>query len=363
MAACGTANTGGIETCTLKEYSLCRSSHTRIKTTEDTGHTFGFCSVADHQICTIERAFNPVESSEFGTGHSAAHNNLVAGKLVGIECMEWLAYSVEHEIGDVYNIIDRMQTYHLELVGKPLGAWADLYSFDCHTAITGHTGRVFNTYIYSTALGSDNIGSLGAMCFDSGDITAGESSRDVTGHTIMTACVNTVRSQVYLEYKIILDIVVLRCRTTYHGLCGSRKHDDTVVRRAYADFILGTYHTERFHSTYLRFLDLKFASVGGVEGSADGSDHNSLSGGYIGSTAYDLCRSTFAVEIDGCDMEVVAVGMGLAGENFTHHDAGKAAADSLDALYGAGLQADRGQESAKLVGRHVEIDIIFKPFI
>ena len=43
---------------------------------------------------------------------------------------------MEHEVGDVDDIVDWSETYRKELFLKPLRRWSDLYSLDGSTGIS-----------------------------------------------------------------------------------------------------------------------------------------------------------------------------------------------------------------------------------
>ena len=74
-------------------------------------------------------------------------------------------------------------------------------------------------------------------------------------HHKCEAASDTVRGKVYLQHIIILNLEILSGRTAHKSLRFGRKNYDSVVRIAHADFVLGTYHTERLDTANLRFLD------------------------------------------------------------------------------------------------------------
>ena len=107
--------------------------------------------------------------------------------------------------------------------------------------------------------------------------------------------------------------------------------DYSVVGLAYADFVLGAYHSERFHPAYLGFLYSKlFVTV--IECCAYGGHYYGLSGGYVGRTTDNLCGCAVA-EVYGGYVEMVAVGVGFAYEHFAHDYPAEASAYGFDTLH------------------------------
>ena len=60
-------------------------------------------------------------------------------------------------------------------------------------------------------------------------------------------------------------------------------------------------------------------------------------------------------------MQVVGIGMLLAGEHLAHHHARKAALDGLDLLEALDLESDVGQYPGDLFGPEIGVDVAFEP--
>ena len=196
-----------------------------------------------------------------------------------------------------------------------------------------------------------------------GYFTAGECGSHVASHAVVRCCIDSVGREVDFEHIVVLDAEILCGWLSDHGFGSCRQHDDAVVRRAYAYFVFGTNHAERFHTAYFRFLDFECLAFRCIEGCADSGYHYGLASGHVGRAADNLCGGACVVEVDGGDMQVVAVGMYVACEHFADNDAGKAAFDALYALHRAGLEANGRKEVRQGFGAEVEVNVFFEPFI
>ncbi len=131
---------------------------------------------------------------------------------------------------------------------------------------------------------------------------------------------------------------------------------------AYAYLILGTYHAERFHATYLGFLDLELLTFGTVQSGAHGGYHYGLSGVDVGRATHDLGGFPVA-EVYGGDVEMVAVGVLHACEHFAYYDSAEASAYGFYLFYSACLKTYRGERCGHFRGSEIEVEVFFKPII
>ena len=168
---------------------------------------------------------------------------------------------------------------------------------------------------------------------------ASEPGREVAGDAVVRCCVDAVGGQIDLEHIVVLELVVFGGGGAGSNLVGD--DDDAVVRGADADLILGANHAERLDAADLRFLDCEGLVAFAVEGCAYRSDDNCLTGSNIGRTADNLRRfAAGKTEVDGGDVEMVAVGMLLACQHFADDDTAEAAAYRFDFFNSAGLETD-----------------------
>ena len=122
--------------------------------------------------------------------------------------------------------------------------------------------------------------------------------------------VGTVRRQADLEQVVVLQLeIVAGRRTGRHVL---RQHDNSVVGRADAYFVLGAEHAQRLDAAYLAFLDFESVLLSrGIKRRIDRRDDHFLSGGHVRGAADDLSRRAVA-QIDRRDMQLIGIGMLLA---------------------------------------------------
>ncbi len=192
-------------------------------------------------------------------------------------------------------------------------------------------------------------------------LVARQPCRQITGHAIVRSRVDTVRGKVYLQHIIILNLEILSGRTTHKSLRFSRKNYDSVVRIAHADFVLGTYHTERLDTANLRFLDFKRRPVRTIKSCAYRGNNHSLPGSHIGRAAYNLHR-TFA-KLHRGDMKMVAVGVLGASKNLAYDNAGKSSTDRFNGFHASRFKTYRGKSGRELFGGKLEVHIVLEPFI
>ena len=166
-------------------------------------------------------------------------------------------------------------------------------------------------------------------------------------------------SDVDLDEEVALQMVVCCCGSARHSVVG--QDDDAVVTGANAYLVLGTDHAVGLYSTQLALLDGKLL-IAVVEFCAKRGNNHLLACGYVGSTANDLFGFALA-EIYRTNMHVVAVGMGLAGENLTNDDAFQTTFDALNFLHPIDFQAYACQGCGNFLCRHVEVNILVKPLI
>ena len=137
---------------------------------------------------------------------------------------------------------------------------------------------------------------------------------EVACHSPVREGVGTVGGDVHLDEPVALQVIVFSSRCAH--LCVVGQYDDAGVVVTDTDFVFGTDHAARLHASEFRFLDDElFVAV--VEHATQIGHDDFLSSGHVGSAANYL-RWRFAAQVDGSDMQVVAVGMRFTGEHLSH---------------------------------------------
>ena len=108
---------------------------------------------------------------------------------------------------------------------------------------------------------------------------------------------------------------------------------------AYANLVLGTNHTPRFLAAHLALLDYELL-VAVVELSTYGSNDDLLASSNIGSTAHDLYGFLAIAQVNGGDVQVVAIRMVDASENLANYEAAKATAYCFNLLESTHFEAE-----------------------
>ena len=171
--------------------------------------------------------------------------------------------------------------------------------------------------------------------------------------------VHAVGGDGHLEQAVVLHVEVLLGGHSHGGVVG--QHHDAGVVGAELQLVGSAEHTLADGTAQLAFLDLVIFGVRGVYLGANLGAHHLLSGGHIGGAADDIQR-TLAAHIDGGQMQVVAVGVRLAGQHLRYHHMLQTALDGLHLLHAIDLQAGERQQVVQLLRSHIlNIHILFKP--
>ncbi len=299
--------------------------------------------------------FHSVEGHEFLSLAGVFDHDLSAGNLGHVEAVERLADAVEQVVCDVDNIVDRAQAYGREGVFEPFGRLLDGDTADCHAGVARAGLGVFHIHTHS-AFGVVKLESIHCGAAEFRGLCVGRHpGREVAGHAVVRGGIDAVGGEVHFKEPVGTESVI------FCGWCSGLHivgdYDDAVVRRSDTDLVFGTDHAERFHAADFRFLDGEFL-VTVIEGCAYSGHHNGLSGSHIGRAADNLGLGSVA-EINGGDVEMVAVGMLDAGQHFADDNAAETSAYRLYFLHRAGLKTYRGEGGGEFVGGQTEIEIFF----
>ena len=184
-------------------------------------------------------------------------------------------------------------------------------------------------------------------------------SIQVTGYTIVWTSVCTVRSNIYFEHVVTLDIIIVFGESTRHSF--SRQHNDSCMISTNTDFVFCTNHPCRFYTTDFWLLDSK-AFITVIKFGTQGGNHYFLSGSYIRSPTYNLHRFSVS-QIDGSDMQMVGIRVFFASQYFTDHESFQTTLNGLHFFYTTCFQADWGQRCSRFIGCQIKVDILFQPVI
>ena len=133
----------------------------------------------------------------------------------------------------------------------------------------------------------------------------------------MRSGVDSVRGYVNFDNCVIFNFIVFGGGCAHFHAVG--QHNNAGVRCSDANLVFGANHTERFLSANLRFLDYElFVAV--VKHCANGCYNHFLPSGHVGRAAYN-CQQFGSAHVNGCNVQVVRVGVVDAGFHFANHKA------------------------------------------
>ena len=247
-----------------------------------------------------------VEGYEFCTFGLRAYYDLMSGYHVGVEAVHRLPVGHHDIIGNIHDVVDGSEADDLKLLFQPV--WTFLH---------------------------------------------------VACHTIVAQRVSSVGGDVDVDHPVAFQMVVFGSRCSDNSVVG--QYDDATMVVAHANLVLSTDHTEGVDAAKAAFLDGEFL-VTVIQHTAEVGHDHLLSGSHIGRTAYDLLWFTFA-KVDGCHMQMVAIGMGLTCKHLTYKQSLQSALDGLNFIQRIHLKTCRGQRVRCLLRGEVEVNILFKPLI
>ena len=300
-----------------------------------------------------------IESNKLSALWLGTDHNLMTGNHVCIEAVQWLTVCHHNVVSDIHDIVDWTQADDVQLILQPLRTFLHLTTGDAYTGITLASLSIldFNIdrkilVVYHKPIARRAMQTcLVAILLQPGI--------QVAGYTPVTERISTVGCDIDLDEPVALQVIILSSRLTYRSIF--REYDDAVVRSTYTNLIFSTNHTQTLYTAELALLNGK-TLVAVVEHAAQISNDDLLTCSNIRSTTDNLLRFTLA-QVNGCNMEVIAVRMRLACQHFTYVKTFQSTLDRLNFLQSVHFESARGQRIGSLLWCQVEIDVFFKPFI
>ena len=171
--------------------------------------------------------------------------------------------------------------------------------------------------------------------------------------------VHTVGGDGHLEEVVVLHVEVLLGGHA-DGCVVGQDHDAGVVG-AELQLVGSAEHALADGAAQLALLDFVVFGVGGVDLGAYLCADHLLTGSDIGGAADDV-EGRAGADVDGGEVQVVAVGVGLAGEHLGDNHVLQAATDGLHLLDAVDFEAAESQQVVELGGRHrAQIHVLLKP--
>ena len=361
MTTCSLANADRLEVGTLDEDVLRLLGDARIQTSEHAGDTHRFSLVADHKVGRRQLALYAVQSNKRCTFGTVTDNNMITFDLIRIKSMQSLTILMQHEVCDIHNIVDRSQADGSQCFLQPIRTLLDLYATNHHTTVTRACLSVLHTNGNRAILLIDTEAAL---------IRAGKGniiltvclivSIQVTCYTVMRDSIRTVRRDIHLDERIVLQMKILAGRHAYRCILG-QNHDSRMVG-AYTYLIFCTYHTPRLFTTDLAFLDGE-RLLAAIEHCTDSSHNNLLSGCHVRCTTDYLHWAIRCAEIDSGDMQVIGIGVLYTCQHMTDHQAFQSATDRLYLFNSTHLQTYGGKDGCYFLGIVGQRDVAFEPIV
>ena len=238
-----------MEICTFEEYIFCCFCSSRIESTEYSGDTHRFFCITDHQVTVRKLTFYFIQSNELSSFGTSFYYNLTAFNLVSIETVHRLTICMKNVIGNIDNIVDRTYTDKTQFVLQPFGTFLYCYVLDSNTCITGTSFSVFyhNINVHIVIVDLECIYRRTFQCCLTSVLN--QPCIQIACNAIVRAGIRTVRSNIYLQHVIALDIIIVFGKSSRYNIF--RKYNDTFVACTDTDFVFSANHTVRLNAAKL----------------------------------------------------------------------------------------------------------------
>ena len=297
--------------------------------------------VGDHAVFGEQRVSLAVEGEE-GLAVLRAADHQRAADFRGVKGVQRLADLVEHEVGDVDDVVDRAQADRFEPLLQPGRAFADGDAGDADGGVEGAGFRGLDVDAFrgeTIALGDLEVGERDF-----------EQGRHFARHAVVAQQVGAVRGDLDFEQHVVVEEFLHRLAD---GRVGGEDHQ-AIDGIDHAEFAGGAEHALRFDAAHLRLADREAA---GQRRAGQGAG-DLVADLIILRAANDLAELAFA-GIDLGDLELVGVRVLDGFHDLRDDDLVRGDALHLDAF---DFHAGEGKELVEFLGRFAfEVDVGGEP--
>ena len=323
--------------------------------------THGRVCVADDQILRIQFPFDSVQCHERFVFYSPADNHLLSAYFCCVEGVHRLSALQHHKLCDVHNVVYGSDAYCAQQSLHPFRRFRNPDSAYVESGVTRAAFRV---------LDFDGDGVCRSCFRETADVRilqryflakmSVDGGRKVSGYSYMADGVAAVWGQTYSENSVALHLEIILGRSAGNGRFW--QHHDAGMVFTDTKIVLRADHPFGDFAADFRFLNSNTASVGRVEGGADAGDNHILSGLYVRCSAHNM-QGLFLTRIHGCDVQMVRIGMGLAGQYLADNDIFQSPFDAFVFFHGFNFQSAIGQQGRNFGCGKVNRQIAFEPLV
>ena len=229
-----------IEISTLQQDILRRLIRTTTLSPKHTSNTHRLHSITDSQVPLAQSVFHTIESHKRSTLRHSLDNDLITLNHISIKAMQRLSIRHHDIISDVDNIVDRTQADDRETILQPFGTFLDNTILQRQRTIARTSLRSHNTH-RNLELSIIHDKTIARRTMQSSPVAIlYQPGIQVARHTIVATSIGTIWSNIHLNQKVALQLIVFSSRRTHDGIL--RQHDDTIMTFTNSDFVLSTNH-------------------------------------------------------------------------------------------------------------------------
>ena len=330
MTASSLTNAYRIKVCTLKEYIGGTLWDTWVLATKHTCNTHWLFGIANHEVSCRQSTLYSIESYELLSFGSIFNHHFSSFDFIRIKWVQSLSHLMEHKVGNVHHVVDRTDTNGRKCFLQPIRWLLDSHALDAHTRITRTSLCILYNHLNWQII-AIHFKRLYRRFGKSNILTMCLIIRiQVTRNTIVASTIRTVRSNIYLNERIILYTKILFSRHTHRSI---RWQDhDAIMARTHTYLVFCTDHTQWLFATDLAFLDSKFL-LAIIEDSTHRSHNDLLTRSHIRCTTYDLQGFCIGSNTSSSDMQVVRIRVIYTSDNLTYDQTLKTTFDGLNFFY------------------------------
>ena len=135
-----------IEICALDEDIDSIFGHAGFLTAEHAGDTHRSVSIGNDHVAVVKLSFDAVEGDDLLAFGRPSDNDFAAADLVSVKRVERLSDFEKHEVGDVHDIVYRVQSDGEQLLLKPFRRRAHFHALDGNSLIFRSSVRIEHLY-------------------------------------------------------------------------------------------------------------------------------------------------------------------------------------------------------------------------
>ena len=267
---------------------------------------------------------------------------------------------MEHEVGDVHDVVDRAHVHGLQAALQPIGRLAHRDAFDDHAAVTWAGLGIFHAYRYRQAvIVYFEFFNLGHTYHTGVAVVDFEGRRQVARYPQVVGGVGAIGREAYLDEVVFFELEIVFGGLPHGGIFG--QHQDARVVVTQAEFVFGTNHTFGVFAADFTFFQGNRFAFSGVQSGTNCGNQYFLASSHIGRTTNDIEQAA-RTDVDFGHRKFVGVGVFFTFYHVAYHYTCQSSFDAFGTFNAFYFQSYVGQYFADFFGAEaVQIQVLLQP--